>query len=289
VATSRKQQPAPGAQPRVYGYCRVSTDRQADSGLGLDEQRVKIEARCVENGWILDHVYVDAGVSGSTPLAKRPQGARLLAVVRPGDVIVAAKMDRCFRSAFDALGTIESFKKRKISLWLLDLGGDVSGNGISELMMTVLAAVAQFERTLISERIKDAKRTLARSGRHLGGHRPFGFQYGEVTGTGRARDLVQDPAEQAAIGEIIAMRAAGHSLVAIRDEMLARGFELRSKQSIANILTRQSEDASKEAPTPDARPAAMPWQPPAGWVEAVREGGITTIIGAPRPKRAGPA
>jgi hypothetical protein len=61
-------------------------------------------------------------------------------------------MDRCFRSAFDALTTIESFKKRKISLWLLDLGGDVSGNGISELMMTVLAAVAQFERTLISER-----------------------------------------------------------------------------------------------------------------------------------------
>jgi DNA invertase Pin-like site-specific DNA recombinase len=64
--------------------------------------------------------------------------------VRPGDVVIAAKMDRVFRSALDALRTIEDFKRRKISLWLLDLG-DVSGNGVSELIVTVLAAVAQFD------------------------------------------------------------------------------------------------------------------------------------------------
>ena len=63
-------------------------------------------------------------------------------------------MDRCFRSAFDALETIKSFRQRRIALWLLDLG-DVSGNGVNELIMTVLAAVAQFERGLISERISD--------------------------------------------------------------------------------------------------------------------------------------
>jgi putative DNA-invertase from lambdoid prophage Rac len=133
-------------------------------------------------------------------------------------------MDRCFRTAFDALQTIESFKRRKISLWLLDLGGDVSGNGISELIMTVLAAVAQFERTLISERINDAKRNLRRGNRHQGGKRPFGFQYGEATGTGRARDLIPDTAEQAALAEIRAMREAGATLVAIRGAMRARGF-----------------------------------------------------------------
>jgi DNA invertase Pin-like site-specific DNA recombinase len=91
----------------------------------------------------------------------------LLAALRPGDIVVAAKMDRCFRSAFDALETIQGFKSRKIALWLLDLG-DVSGNGISELIVTVLAAVAQFERSLISERIIAAKQNQRR-GRHLGG------------------------------------------------------------------------------------------------------------------------
>ena len=67
----------PAAQ-RAWGYIRVSTDQQRDSGISLDEQQRKIEARCIENGWSLEHVYVDAGISGSTPLARRPEGARLL-------------------------------------------------------------------------------------------------------------------------------------------------------------------------------------------------------------------
>jgi putative DNA-invertase from lambdoid prophage Rac len=238
MAFSRKHHPDPTAQPRVYGYCRVSTDRQADSGISLDEQERKLEARCLEHGWRLEHVYVDAGVSGSTPLGKRPQGAKLLAALRPGDVMIAAKMDRCFRSAFDALATIEGFKRRKISLWLLDLGGDVSGNGISELIMTVLAAVAQFERSLISERIKDAKRNLRRGNKHQGGKRPFGWQFGEANGHGRARELVADEAEQTAITDIVAMREVGRTLMDIRDTLRGQGFAI-SHQSVANILARQ--------------------------------------------------
>ena len=166
MATRQVRPPSESVQLRAYGYARVSTDQQRDSGISLDEQQRKIEARCAENGWHLEHVYVDAGVSGSTPLARRPEGARLLRAVQAGDVVIAAKMDRMFRSALDALQTIADFRRRKIGLWLLDLGNDCSGNGISELIMTVLAAVAQFERGLISERIKDAKRNLRRSGRH---------------------------------------------------------------------------------------------------------------------------
>ena len=166
--------------PRAFGYCRVSTDSQADSGLSIDEQQTKIKARCVENGWQLERVYVDAGVSGGIPVGQRPEGARLLNTVRPGDVVVAAKMDRMFRSAANALHVIEDSKKRRISLWLLDLGNDCSGNGISELIVTILAAVAQFERGLISERIKDAKRSARRQNKHLGGTAPFGFDIGEA-------------------------------------------------------------------------------------------------------------
>jgi DNA invertase Pin-like site-specific DNA recombinase len=212
---------------------------QSESGISLAEQRVKIESRCRENQWDLQHVYVDAGISGSTPLSRRPEGAKLLAMVQPGDVIVAARMDRCFRSALDALQTIQSFKQRRISLWLLDLG-DVSGNGVSELIVTVLAAVAQFERSLISERIKDAKRNLQRQGRHMGGSKPFGFVFGATNGHGRARELIPDEREQQAIIDIREMRAAGQSLMAIRDEMRRAGFAI-SHQLIANIIRRAVE------------------------------------------------
>jgi putative DNA-invertase from lambdoid prophage Rac len=242
MASPRKHHPDLTAQPRVYGYARVSTDHQASSGISLDEQQRKIEARCAENGWQLEHVYVDAGISGSVPLNKRPEGSRLLTVVRPSDIVIAAKMDRCFRSAFDALETIKSFKKRKISLWLLDLGGDVSGNGISELIATVLAAVSQFERTLISERICAAKANLRHHNRHQGGKRPFGYQFGEANGHGRARELVPDEAEQTAIADIAAMREGGRTLMDIRDALRGQGFAI-SHQSVANILARREAAA----------------------------------------------
>jgi putative DNA-invertase from lambdoid prophage Rac len=140
------------------------------------------------------------------------------------------------------IGDDEGFKKRKISLWLLDLGGDVSGNGISELIMTVLAAVAQFERSLISERIKDAKRNLRRGNKHQGGKRPFGWHFGEVNGHGRAHTLIPDEAEQTAIADIVAMREAGRTLMDIRDTLRGQGFEI-SHQSVANILARQEAAA----------------------------------------------
>ena len=143
-----------------------------------------------------------------------------------------------FRSAFDALRTIEGFKRRRISLWLLDLG-DVSGNGVSELIVTVSAAVAQFERSLISERIKDAKRNLRRANKHQAGGRPFGWRFGEANGHGKARELVPDPIEQQALAEIVALRTEGWSLMKIRDEMRGRGFRI-SHQLVAHTLQRRA-------------------------------------------------
>jgi len=107
------------------------------------------------------------------------------------------------------------------------------------LIMTVLAAVAQFERGLISERIKDAKRNLRRSGRHQGGGRPFGWRFGDANGHGRARELIPDPDEQKALADIITMRGEGRSLMAIRDTMRARGFPI-SHQLVANTIARHA-------------------------------------------------
>jgi DNA invertase Pin-like site-specific DNA recombinase len=102
------------------------------------------------------------------------------------------------------------------------------------------AAVAQFERGLISERIKDAKRNLRRAHKHQGGLRPFGYNFGRASGHGRARPLIPEPAEQAAIADMVAMRQAGLSLVAIRDAIRAKGFAI-SHPSVANIPARQAQ------------------------------------------------
>jgi putative DNA-invertase from lambdoid prophage Rac len=119
--------------------------------------------------------FVEGGVSGSTPLADRPQGKHLLETAKAGDVIITPRLDRAFRSASDALGTLEELKADGIGLHMIDLGGDVTGNGISKLVFTILSAVAENERDRIRDRIREVKRHLASQGVYGGGERPFGY------------------------------------------------------------------------------------------------------------------
>jgi DNA invertase Pin-like site-specific DNA recombinase len=83
----------------VYGYSRVSTAEQADEGVSLAAQQQQIIGFAMMKGMTIAERFVERGVSGSLLLAYRPEGARMLAAVGGGDVIVVAKFDRAFRSA----------------------------------------------------------------------------------------------------------------------------------------------------------------------------------------------
>ena len=84
----------------VYGYIRVSTDRQAEDGESLGTQQRIIEGYAMMNGLKLDKVFIERGVSGSRPVGERPEGARLLSTLDSGDVVITPKLDRLSRSAF---------------------------------------------------------------------------------------------------------------------------------------------------------------------------------------------
>src|SRR6516165_4199142 len=163
-------------------------------------------------GWTIAEHFVERGVSGSTPLADRPEGKRVLATVGKNDIIVVAKLDRAFRSAADALTVLEELKDQGVGLHMIDLGGDVIGNGVSRMVFTILAAVAEGERDRLRERIRDAKRYLASQGVFSGGSRPFGY---EVVLDGEVRRLVPNAAEQVVIDRMKAMRQDGATLRAI--------------------------------------------------------------------------
>jgi DNA invertase Pin-like site-specific DNA recombinase len=239
MARTNLRNPSQSAQavtPRVFGYCRVSTLGQSESGLGLAEQQRMIEGRALERGSPITELFIDEAISGSIPLGNRPQGSRLLRTVCPGDVIICAKLDRAFRSARDALEVIADFRARRISLLLLDIG-DVSGNGVSQLVLTIMSAVAEFERERIGERIREAKSQMRIAGLHQGGSVPFGHRLGKKLGRGNTHKLVEDPAEQAAIASMRTMRVAGASLMAIRDTLRSQGHRV-SHESVRKILAR---------------------------------------------------
>src|SRR3954454_13765123 len=198
---------------KVYGYTRVSTERQADEGESLDVQQRQIGGYAMMKGLEIGRVFVERGVSGSTHLNERPQGAALLAALEPGDVVVTAKLDRMFRSALDALDVLQHLKARGISLHMVDLGGDVTGNGISKLVFTILSAVAEAERDRIREHIVDVKRCQKTRGRFLGGSRLFGWQ---IAADGSLEPL---ESERKALLAMRRMQNAGKSLPTIATAM----------------------------------------------------------------------
>lgn len=213
----------------VFGYARVSTARQASEGESLDVQRRMIEGYAHMHGLALDDIVIEEGVSGSIPLDQRPAGGALLARLQPGDIIVAAKLDRCFRSALDALNVVEALKQRGVKLHLLDLGGDIAGNGLSKLFLTIAAAFAEAERDRIRERVAQVKQDQKQRGRYLGGRRPFGYQISDEG------DLVEDADEQAAIRQMVEMRAAGVALRTIAAEMARQGHKV-SHEAVKQIV-----------------------------------------------------
>lgn len=213
----------------VYGYCRVSTDRQADEGESLGAQQRTIEGYAMMHGLVIDGIYVERGVSGSKPLADRPEGGRLLAVLDHGDVVITPKLDRMFRSALDALDCFGKLKELGVSLHMIDLGGDVTGNGISKLVFTILSAVAEAERERIRERVRDVKKDQKSRGRYLGGIVPFGWKRGDDG------SLVEIAEQQAAIVKIRALRIEGQSLRSIAAAIAEDGIKL-SHEGVAAVL-----------------------------------------------------
>jgi DNA invertase Pin-like site-specific DNA recombinase len=194
----------------VFGYVRVSTDTQAEDGQSLAVQQRQLEGWAMQHGKPLDALHVEAGISGGVPFADRPEGGKLWATLKKGDVLIAARLDRVFRSAGDCLSVVETLKTRGVSLYLLDLNGgadDVSGNGIARLFLTIVSAFAEFERDRIGERIRQTKRAQKARGEYLGGKPRFGWR---MAGDGRV--LVPMPQEQAALVRMRTLRNEGLSL-----------------------------------------------------------------------------
>jgi putative DNA-invertase from lambdoid prophage Rac len=215
----------------TYGYTRVSTLRQADEGESLEVQQRTITGYALMHGMAIDRLFVERAVSGSVPLGERPEGAALLAVVKSGDVVITPKLDRMFRSALDALDVLAKLKADGVSLHMIDLGGDVTNNGISKLVFTILSAVAEAERDRIRERISQVKADQKQRGRYLGGRVPFGFETDENGG------LIENPAQQAAIEAAERMRSEGVTLRGIQTTLEDNGHRL-SIGALHRILHR---------------------------------------------------
>jgi len=149
---------------RVAIYARVSTAGNGQSPeMQLRELREYVERR----GWTISGEYVDVGISGAKD--SRPELNRLVADAhrRRFDAVVVWKFDRFARSVSHLLRALETFRALGIEFVSLSEQVDTS-TPTGKMVFTVLAAVAELERSLIAERVKAGLRNARAKGKRLG-------------------------------------------------------------------------------------------------------------------------
>lgn len=150
----------------ALGYTRVSTDEQADSGLGLEAQEATIRAEAHRRGWTLHSVIRDEGVSGKDMNRTGFRTAAMMLAAGQADLLLVAKMDRVSRSSADVAVLVEWLTHHGCSLLAVDMGLDTT-TPMGKLMANMLANLAEWERSMAATRTKEALAALRRRGKPI--------------------------------------------------------------------------------------------------------------------------
>jgi site-specific DNA recombinase len=196
----------------VVGYCRVSTDRQAEFGVSLEAQAEKIRCTAAARDIELGEIIVDAGESARS--LHRPGMERLLRMVDAREVkaVVIASLSRLTRSVSDLAVLLERFRKHEVALISVQESLDTA-SASGRLVLNIMCCVSQWEREILSERTKDAMFQKKLNGERVGTI-PYGFQLAD-DGT----HLTPNVQEQAVLFEIRSLRKKGLSLRQIAEDL----------------------------------------------------------------------
>jgi DNA invertase Pin-like site-specific DNA recombinase len=149
---------------RAAIYVRVSTDKQT-----VENQLRELYQIAERRGWTVVEVYQDAGISGAKGRKDRPGLDSMLedAQRRRFDVVMAWAIDRLGRSLIDLLGTIQTLEACSVDLYLDQQSIDTT-TPTGRLMFQVTGAFAEFERSMIRQRVNAGLKRAVAAGKQLG-------------------------------------------------------------------------------------------------------------------------
>lgn len=148
----------------IYGYARVSSIGQEQNGNSLQDQREKLEAAGAQI------IYSDT-FTGKT--MQRPEFEKLKAALCPGDTLICTKLDRFSRSVKEGAEVIDELLKRGVTINIMNVGV-INDTPTGQLMITMLMAFAEFERSQIVERTQAGRRIAIENGQQMGRPQKYG-------------------------------------------------------------------------------------------------------------------
>ena len=149
----------------IYGYIRVSTDKQT-----VENQRFEIENYCKERN-LLVASWIEETISGTKKVDERKLG-KLLGKVKKGDIIICAELSRLGRNMFMIMSILNYCMENEIKVWTIKDGYKLGDDLTSKVLAFAFGLSAEIERNLISQRTKEALARKKAEGVQLG--RPKG-------------------------------------------------------------------------------------------------------------------
>lgn len=181
----------------IYGYIRVSTDRQT-----LENQRFEINEFCKKQNIFIDK-WIEETISGTKEVENRKLG-KLLNKMKKEDVLICSELSRLGRSLLMIMGILNQCMQNEVQVWTIKdnyrLGNDIS----SKVLAFAFGLSAEIERNLISQRTKEALARKKAEGVILG--RPIGRKSTKVKLSGQEKkisDLIKKNVSYSAIGRIL--------------------------------------------------------------------------------------
>lgn len=215
---------------KLAAYLRVSTDRQAEEGLGLDVQREQIKRWAKDNGHRVVEWFTDAGVSGSNGLDTRQGLPEALGALRSGEAqgLVVYRLDRLARDLVIQETLLAEVRRLGAEMFTTSASeqgylGDDPDDPSRKLIRQVLGAVNEYERSMIALRLRSGRRRKAEQGGFAYGSPPFGYR-------AEGGELVPDPDEQVIVEKVRLMADADMSLRQIAEALNSAGHRPRRGQ-----------------------------------------------------------
>jgi DNA invertase Pin-like site-specific DNA recombinase len=178
----------------IYGYIRVSTDRQT-----VENQRFEIKRFCKKERLIIGK-WIEEKISGTKDPGKRRLGT-LLNDVRQGDLIVCSELSRLGRSFFMIMSILSDCMARGVKIWTIKENYRLDDDIQSKVLAFAFGLAAEIERNLISQRTKEALARCKAEGKILG-RRPGRAVQVKLTGHEKEiRKMLRDGKNNVEIGK----------------------------------------------------------------------------------------
>lgn len=163
-------------------YIRVSTEEQAKEGYSISAQKQKLKAYCIAQGWEVSGVYVDEGISAKD--MNRPQLQQMIKDIKAGlvDCVLVYRLDRLTRSVLDLYKLLETFEKHDCKFKSATEVFETT-TALGRMFITIVAAMAQWERENTGERVSMGFHEKVRQGKYALNFRLFGYNLDLKTGT----------------------------------------------------------------------------------------------------------